>query len=91
MNIIILNALSILVNIIEFAIIIRCFLSWFPVNRNNPVISLIYTFTEPVLAPIRNMIAKSPLGSASMQLDFSPIFAFLLLGVIMRFLERILG
>lgn len=90
MNSLIYNALSTLVNIIEFAIIIRCFLSWFPINRNNAFVSLIYTFTEPVLAPIRNMLAKSPLGSANTQLDFSPVFAFLLLNLILRFIGNLL-
>ncbi len=79
---IIIQALLILIRIIDFAILIRCLLSWFPINRNNPIISFIYTLTEPILSPIRNMLAKSPLGSSAFMIDFSPIFAFLLLNLI---------
>lgn len=82
MAIIIIKALLILIQIIDYAILIRCLLSWFPINRNNPVIAFIYTLTEPILSPIRNMISKSPLGSSALMIDFSPIFAFLLLSLI---------
>lgn len=90
MQIIILKAITTLVNIIEMAILVRCFLSWFPVNRNNPIVSLIYTLTEPVLGPIRNLIAKSPLGGSGIMIDFSPIFAFMLLRLIVKFLYKLL-
>lgn len=87
---IIVSALSALVTIIEYAVIIRCLLSWFPVNRNNPLIKFIYSFTEPVLAPVRAMISKSPLGGSGMVIDFSPIFAFLLLRLILNYVVRII-
>lgn len=90
MRVIIVNALYVLFNIIEFAIIIRCLLSWFPVNRNNPLVRLIYQFTEPVLGPVRNMIAKSPLGGAGSMIDFSPVFAFLLLRLIINLLVSLI-
>ncbi len=61
--------------LLEGLIIVRVILSWFRVNRFNPVIQLIYTLTEPILGPIRNIIRKSPLGSPGMMLDFSPIIA----------------
>lgn len=79
MAIILYRALSILVRIIEFLIFVRILLSWLPINRNTPVIRLVYSFTEPILGPIRNLLNKSPLGGPGMMLDFSPIIAFLLL------------
>ena len=67
--------------LIEIAILIRVFLSWLPVPKEHRLIDLLYQVTEPVLAPIRNLIQRSPFGR-NMMFDFSPIIAFLLIGLI---------
>ncbi len=67
-------------------IFIRVILSWFSVDRNNPLISLLYTLTEPILAPIRKLLFKSPIGGPGMMIDFSPIIAFMLI----EFLKNII-
>lgn len=79
-----------LIRVIEFLILVRVFLSWIPINRNNSIISLVYTLTEPVLAPIRNLLFKSPLGGSGMMLDFSPIIACILLDLIRSFVLTII-
>jgi len=56
----------------------RILLSWFPQARGQ-LPRYIYRVTEPVLAPLRRIVQRSPLGGPGMFIDFSPIFAFLLL------------
>lgn len=61
--------------ILELLIIIRCIISWLPIDRNSKLVELVYLLTEPILAPIRAIIAKSPLGRSGMMIDFSPLIA----------------
>lgn len=75
---IILTTLGYFVNFLDLMIFVRCLLSWLPMGT-NPISSFIYTVTEPILKPIRDMIYRSPLGGPGMMLDFSPIIAMLLL------------
>ncbi len=79
MPVIIYQALYVFVEILDYLILARVFLSWIPIGRDNPVIRFIYALTEPILAPIRNMLQKSPLGGPGMILDFSPVIAFFLI------------
>lgn len=59
-------------NIISLLIIARSLLSFFPVDRNQVVVKMIYDLTEPMLAPIRNLLPQTGM------LDFSPMVAILL-------------
>jgi YggT family protein len=65
-------------------------MSWFPVDRHNGIVKLIYGLTEPILAPIRRMMFKSPMGGAGMPIDFSPVIAGILLEVIRRVLFSVI-
>jgi len=89
-SILIYNAISILFEIIEFCIFIRVILSWLSINRDNPIIKIIYLLTEPILAPIRDILYKSPLGGSGMMLDFSPVIAIILFNVILSLLRTLL-
>jgi len=62
-------------------ILIRVILSWIPHDPYNQLIQLLYQITEPILKPIRELL---PLQSAGM--DFSPILAFFMLGVLKKLL-----
>ncbi len=84
------RTVDVMAEIIYFLILLRCILSWLPINRNNGFISIIYTLTEPVLAPIRNLFAKSPLGGAGMGIDFSPVVAFILIGIVSSIIKTII-
>jgi len=75
-----------LFNILTGLVIIRVLLSWMPMVRGGRFVELIFAFTEPVLAPVRKIIDRSPLGGPGMMLDFSPIVAFVLLGFLRSFL-----
>lgn len=68
------NAIDIVFEILYLALMIRIFLSWIPHNPHQPIISVIYQISEPILAPFRNIVPSYRFG-----IDLSPIFAFLAL------------
>ena len=82
-------ALRIFYEILSFAILIRCIISWLPLSRDNVFVKIIYSLTEPILAPVRKMIDRSPLGGG-MMIDFSPVIAYFLLYFIYSILVRII-
>ena len=63
-------------NIFFFALIAMIIVSWIAAGSRHPAILLLYQITEPVMAPLRKVLP--PLGG----LDFSPIFAFILIQVL---------
>lgn len=72
------TVLQTLVYIFMIAIIIRIVLSWIqPQGSGNPMISLLYSITEPVLAPARRLIP--PIGG----LDLSPMLTIIVLMLIL--------
>ena len=78
------NAVIVFQQVLVFLILIRVVLSWLRLRQDNVFIRLVMVLTEPILAPIRNIIKKSPLGSPGMMLDFSPIIAWLLINLLCR-------
>jgi YggT family protein len=72
------NSLITLLEIVGYLIFARVIISWLPINRDNPILQFIYQVTEPILAPIRNLISRSSIGGG-MMIDFSPIVAWLLI------------
>jgi len=75
------QALSLLLTVIEILIFIRVIVSWLPIGRDNPFIRTLYLLTEPILEPIRRLVEKSPIG-ANMMFDFSPLIVWLVIRVI---------
>jgi len=61
-----------------FAIIARALLSWFNLKPTNPLIRVLYDVTEPILAPLRNIIPRIGM------IDISPLVAMLLLSFIQQ-------
>lgn len=87
------NALSALIQIMSTLILVRCLLSWLPIDPYSEgffskVVRVIYSLTEPLLAPIRALLMKTPL--ANMPLDFSPIGAFIALELIQSLIFMLL-
>ncbi|NDO46778.1 YggT family protein [Clostridium sp. MD294] len=77
MQILLIQTVNTFFKLLEFLILARVILSWLPIGRNNSLVQLLYTLTEPILSPIRSLLDKSPLGG--MMLDFSAWFAVILL------------
>jgi len=61
------------VNLLFWLILVRVIMSWINPGLHNPIMSVIYQLTEPLMAPVRRMLP--PMGG----LDLSPIL--LLLGI----------
>lgn len=66
----------------ELLLLARILLSWFPnMDRENPLIRLVYDITEPVLRPIRNMLPQTGM------FDFSPLIVLVIIQVLTVFLR----
>lgn len=72
------------IDCLNFLLIVRVLMSWIPHDRYHPIISIIYQCTEPILSPFRRMIPTN------MGIDFSPIFAFVFLGILKQVIVRII-
>ena len=73
------DTVDIFVNLLYLLIVIRVVLSWIRFSRRNMFINLVYALTEPLLAPIRALLRKFPMGGLSMPLDLSPLVLFLII------------
>ena len=63
-------------------------MSWIKVVPGSPfvpLLRLIYAITEPILGPIRRVLPRTGM------FDFSPIVALMLLNLIRRMIEKVLG
>lgn len=78
---IILRAVSWLIDLINFLILVSAILSWFPINGNSRLLNILFMLTEPVLAPARKLLYRFEF-TRNLPVDFSPIVAMLFLGVI---------
>lgn len=91
-------AVKVFIQIIEFLIIARAFLSWLPIGFNQSpgqnilmkIIHLIHRLTDPILVPIRHLMNRSIFGKGQTTIDFSPIVAFILLEALRIFVGQIL-
>jgi len=67
-------------------IIIASLMSWFPANSSSQGLGtlkrFLYSITEPVLRPIRQILPKSRFGNVGV--DFSALVAIVLLNIIAR-------
>lgn len=78
---------SFAVRIYTFILIVRAIISWVQPNPYNPIVRMLYRLTEPVLQPIRRMLARS---IGNMGIDFSPLVAIILLNILVVILRRML-
>ncbi|HKK13970.1 MAG TPA: YggT family protein [Gammaproteobacteria bacterium] len=72
-------------NIYIFAILIQAILSWVNPGTYNPVTSLLYSLTEPVLGPIRRFLP--PISG----IDLSPLVALVGLQVVKMLVTPLFG
>ena len=59
--------LSRLIDLYSLIVLVAVLLSWTNADRRNPLAAIVYSLTEPLLAPIRSVLP--PMGG----LDFSPM------------------
>ena len=67
-----------ILDVYMIVILIRVVMSWMRVNQNSPFVRIVYNLTEPVLAPVRNVMPH--MGG----LDISPIVIFFAYRIIVR-------
>lgn len=75
------NFLIILVTILQFAIIGRSVLSWFPIDPRSPLIAILNEITEPILAPLRRIVPRVGM------LDLTPMAAIFILYIVQSVLR----
>jgi len=78
----IINLLLIVAYAFLIAILVRVVFSWIGPSYSNPLYRMSYQLTEPILAPIRNV-----LPGGSMGMDFSPMVVTVVLLLLISFLK----
>ena len=68
-----------LLGLYTWVIIAAALISWVNPDPYNPIVQFLRRATEPVLRPIRNVLARYQTG-----LDFSPLVAILVIQLIQR-------
>ena len=68
-----------------FLLLARVIISWVRLDPYNPIVRFIYDVTEPILAPIRNVIP------GSMMIDFSPMVAWIIAFALRQLLITLLA
>jgi YggT family protein len=63
---------GLVIQLLGFAIFARAIISWFPIDRNGPVVQALAAVTDPILDPLRKVIP--PIG----MIDITPMIAMLL-------------
>lgn len=90
LQVLLIEALNVFFYLLELVIFVRILLSWIPPLYNSALHRVLYQLTEPILGPVRDMVDRSPIGGG-MGLDFSPIFALILLQLVHSVLAALVG
>jgi len=69
-----------LIDLYSLVVLVAVILSWVPLDRRNPLVTITHGLTEPVLAPIRNVLP--PMGGV----DFSAMVLLIVLQLLKGFL-----
>jgi len=83
MPIVFVNFLQLLVGALMLLIFARVIVSWVAPMGGGGLIAFIYQATEPILAPIRRLVPPSR------GLDWAPLIAMLVLGLLLRVVVRL--
>ena len=83
MQAVLVTFIQMLVTLFWVLLIARVLLSWTNPMGGGGLTAFIYQATEPILAPIRRLLPPTS------GIDWSPLIAMLLLGVILRVIVRL--
>lgn len=70
------------VNILAYAILARAVISWFPIDRDGPIVRALNAITDPVIEPLRRVIPTIGM------IDITSMVAMIALFAIGGLLER---
>ena len=76
------------IRIIQTLLFFRVVLSWVPKMNSGKVSYILAQLTEPVVAPVRKILSRTPVGG---MMDFSFLATFLTLELCAQFAEYIFG
>lgn len=74
------------VSVMNFLIIIRCFLSFIPHDPYNSILRYVYEITDPMLEPCSRLLPES----LRYPMDFTPMVALLVIQVLYQVLVNVL-
>ena len=84
MTAVLVNFIQLLAFVLWFLLIARVVLSWTnPMGGGGGLVAFVYQATEPILAPIRRLLPPTA------GIDWSPLIAMLVLGVIVRVVTQL--
>jgi len=69
---------GLLLTLLEYAMLFRALMSWFPGMRNSSFSMLLYNITEPLIAPIRSLLDRIQVLQG-FPLDLSFMLTYMLL------------
>lgn len=77
------NIVIILLTVVQFAMLIRAILSWFPID--NKFVDFLHAITEPFIIPVRMLFEKMN-WFTGLPIDLSFFFTYILISIILIFL-----
>jgi YggT family protein len=83
------DALLVVIEVMEYAIFISVLMSWIPQARETKFASVLKLLTDPILEPVRDLTSKA-MGGRQIMLDFSPLFAIIILELIASIIKKAL-
>lgn len=75
------NWITIVLQVLTFAIVLQAILSWFALRPAHPLVVILSRITEPILAPLRRVVPRTGV------IDITPLVAIILLQVIVALLS----
>ena len=79
------DVILMLLNILQWLIIIAALVSWVSPDPRNPIVRFLYATTEPILRPFRRILPPRRTGN----IDFSPILVILLIFFLRQLIIRL--
>lgn len=83
MTAVLITFIQMLATVLWLLLITRVVLSWTNPGGGGGLVAFVYQATEPILAPIRRVLPQTS------GIDWSPLVAMLILGVIVRVAVRL--
>ena len=75
------DLIVVLLRVLAFSIFARAIISWFPIDRNGPVVRALDSITDPILDPLRRVVPRIGM------MDLTPMIAMILLFFIASVLQ----
>lgn len=82
------SIVSIALGLMQFLLMIRAILSWFPFDDSSPLVLFVSVVTEPIILPVRQMLDKVRFF-AELPIDLSLFITYLLLTFISLLLPQV--